>query len=124
MESEKDYQDWLKSAPKHFDPDGMAMKIRQQAAEIERLKKALQEEIDRTPCGICTNEIATLRSYVGKLQSRVERLKAQVITLREGLQEVIDFTPNDTDWQTKPTRDECIKEIKYFAELALKDGEE
>jgi len=62
-----------------FDPDGMAMKIRQQAAEIERLKKALQE--------------------------------------------VIDFTPNDTDYSEKPTRDECLSEIKHFVALALKDGE-
>lgn len=55
--------------------------------------------------------------------SEIELLKNKIVVLREGLQEVVDFTPNDTDWPTKPTRDECLKEIKRFAELALKDGE-
>ena len=39
--------------------------------------------------------------------------------LRDALEDVIRFTPNDTDFKRKPTRDECLKEIKFFAEQAL-----
>lgn len=44
MGSEKDYQDWLKSTPEHLDPDGMAMKIREQTKEIAELKAYIKQE--------------------------------------------------------------------------------
>lgn len=86
-----------------------------QADEIELLKE-VQKWIEQ--------DVVNGVEIILRRDAENERLKAKITILREGLQEVIDFTPNDTDWLAKPTRDECIKEIKHFAELALKDGEE
>jgi len=43
MGSEKDYQKWLNDTTKHCDTDAMVAMIRQQAAEIERLKACIRD---------------------------------------------------------------------------------
>lgn len=85
--------------------------INEQAAEIDWLNEKNKGLLEK---GL---------EIIEQKAAEIELLKNKIVVLREGLQEVVDSTTNDTDWPTKPTRDECLKEIKRLAELALKDGE-
>lgn len=74
--------------------------------------------------GECKSDLVSIQQQQLAEKDRViQQQDNKIDLLKEALQEVIDFIPNDTDYPKKPTRDECLDEIKYFAKAALEAAE-
>jgi len=60
-----------------------------------------------------------LKGALARLTIDLEAKTDEAGRLRDALEDVTRFTPNDTDFDHRPTRDECLKEMKWFAKQAL-----
>lgn len=99
-------------------------------AAVDQGRKVCSE-LDRQAEELAKAEmlIAFYLEGLEKSETEITQLKKENKRLRDGLKDVVKFTPNDTDFDRKPTRDECLAEIKSFASQVLqerkaKDGEE